>query len=88
LADLQSQARAAQPTPAIFQPPPPPDRAAIYSAPVSRRDIGGVREPSPSSVRLSPEEKEIAAVSGLSQVEYARHKLRLEAEKRRGERQQ
>jgi hypothetical protein len=54
---------------------------------VSRRDAGGYREPSPRSVKLSPAEQQIAAASGISDIEYARHKLRMEREKRSGERQ-
>ncbi len=96
LAHLQAQApanSAPQPTPEFFQPPPPPppappDRAAIYSAPVSRGEVGGYREPSPSQVRLTVEQKQIAAASGISDVQYAKNLLRLEREKRSGERQQ
>lgn len=87
---LKAQA-AAQPTPQFFQPPPPPQprtEASFVSAPVSRTaPAGGYREPSPSSVRLSPDELQIAANSGISPTEYARHKLRMEREKRMGIRQ-
>jgi hypothetical protein len=100
-AEAQMQAAAAQltptaePTPAFFEPPPSPpepapppeNRAHIVSAPVSRRDAGGYREPSPSSVRLTPAELEVARSAGISTTEYARHKLRMEREKRSGERQ-
>jgi hypothetical protein len=80
-------------TPAFFQPPPSPAPAqaspsAMYSAPPSRSAPGGgYREPSPSQVRLSPEEMQIAAASGISDTEYARYKLRLAREKRDGTRQ-
>ena len=94
LAHLQAQApanSAPPPTAAFFQPPAPPappDRAAMYSAPVSRGEVGGYREPSPSQVRLTLEQKEIARASGISETAYARNLLRLEREKRSGERQQ
>lgn len=94
LARLQAQApanSAPQPTAAFFQPPPPPapkDKAAMYSAPVSRGEVGGYREPSPSQVRLTLEQKEIARASGISETAYARNLLRMEREKRSGERQQ
>ena len=98
LARLQAQpAASAQPTPAstpeFFRPPPTPAPAQAspsghYSAPVSRRDVGGPREPqSPRLVRLSPEEQEWARISGLSDIEYARHRLRLDFEKKTGQRQ-
>lgn len=60
----------------------------MYSAPVSRGEVGGYREPSPSQVRLTVEQKQIAAASGISDVQYAKNLLRLEREKRSGERQQ
>ncbi len=61
---------------------------SIYSAPASREvPTGGYREPSPSQVRLTPEEKETAEASGISATEYAKMKLRLEREKRAGQRQ-
>jgi hypothetical protein len=88
----QAQAQPAVSTPAFFQPPEPslspatPDRAAIYSAPVSRTTSpGGYREPSPKSVRLSPIEQEIARNLGLSDVAYAEGKLRLQRAKANGE---
>lgn len=94
LAHLQAQARAnsaPQEPPKFFKPAPPPappDRAAMYSAPVSREvPTGAYREPSPSSVTLSQDQLAIAAASGISPVEYARNLLKLEAQKRRGERQ-
>jgi hypothetical protein len=79
----EAQARAAanpaaQPTPEFFQPPPSPaaptpesQRAAIVSAPVSRRDVGGTRELSPSQIKLSPAEQAIARSAGISDVAYA-----------------
>jgi hypothetical protein len=82
---------ATEPTPAFFEPPPPPAppvQSAIYSAPVSRTvPSAGYREPSPSSVRLTREEQETARMSGISDIEYAKHKLRMEREKAAGERQ-
>jgi hypothetical protein len=94
LAHSQAQAAAAtQPAPAFFAPrpapsPEAPDRAAMYAAPVSRREAGGAREPSPRSVRLSALEQEIARGLKISDVEYAQGKLRLAREKATGERQQ
>jgi hypothetical protein len=83
-------AASAQPTPSFFAPPPQPqaavpDRAALFSAPVSRRDAGGYREPSAKSVRLSPIEQEIARNLGLSDVAYAEGKIRLQKAKANGE---
>ena len=88
---LRAQA-AAQPTPEFFQPPEPsaasvPSPASYVSAPVSRGEVGGYREPSPSQVRLSADELEIAKASKISPVDYARNKQRLEREKRTGQRQ-
>jgi hypothetical protein len=97
LAHLQTQQAAAAerptpapgPTPEFFRPPPPapaPDRSGIYSAPVSRTAPSGTyREPVPTSVRLTPEEIQIASASGISQTEYAKQKLRLLRAKSAGE---
>jgi hypothetical protein len=89
-----ASARPAATDPAgLFEPPPapsqePPGPSSYVSAPVSRRDIGGPREISPRSVRLSPIEQEIARNLGLSDTAYAAGKLRLAREKATGERQQ
>ncbi len=78
LAHLQGQAEAAtpatEPEPGLFRPSPEPrDESAKYSAPVSRGDIGSYsRNRSPSSIRLSPQQREAAALAGISEVEYAR----------------
>jgi hypothetical protein len=75
------------------EPSPPelaltPDRSHIVSAPVSRdRAPGGYREQDPRHVRLSAAEQQIARASGISDVQYAANKLRMEREKRNGERQ-
>ena len=97
LARMQEQAEnpALQPTPEFFRPPPPPPAPAprspaqYVSAPVSRDVPGPDRERygNPSKVTLSVDELQIAKASGISPAEYARHKLRLEAEKRAGGRQ-
>ena len=83
-------APAPQPTPEFFKPPPPPappEASSMYSATVSRGEVGNYhREPSPSQVRLSPEEKQIAAISGITDLEYAKNKLRLAREAASGER--
>jgi len=69
----------------------PEERAsAIVSAPVSREvpSASGVRhQQSPSSVRLSPAQLDVARSAGISPAEYAKHLIRLEREKASGERQ-
>lgn len=64
---------------------PPQHRSPIVSAPPSR-DV-----PSPSSGRqsatritLTPEQREAARISGVTEIEYARNLLRLNEEKARG----
>jgi hypothetical protein len=76
------------PTPEFFAPPPPPspepDRSSHYSAPVSREVHSGNgtrRELSPSQVRLSPQQREAAAMAGISEVEYAKRLSKLGAYK-------
>jgi hypothetical protein len=57
------------------------------SAPVSREggvSLSGERSLSPNSFRLSPDERLIAKGSGISEVEYARQKIKLEQMKRQG----
>jgi hypothetical protein len=91
--EAMNQQPAEQPTPAFFQPrsvspspAAPPDRSSLYAAPVSRTaPSGSPREPSPSQVRLTPEEMQIAAASGISHTEYARHKLTMLKRKASGE---
>jgi hypothetical protein len=86
---------AAQPasTPEFFRPPPPPARsapspAAFVSAPVSRGTPSAETGYRPArQVKLTPEEQEWARISGLSDVEYARHRQRLDFEKKTGQRQ-
>ena len=99
LAHLQAQAQAEQqanpdmqPTPKFFQPPPPkpaPQPAPHYSAPVSRTVPGGGPRPefeqNPSRVHLSADEKIIAKNSGISEVEYAKQRIRMLGMKARGE---
>jgi hypothetical protein len=61
--------------------------ARYMSAPVSREggvSLSGERSLSASSVRLSPDERHIARTSGISEVEYARQKIKLEQMKRQG----
>ncbi len=90
---LQAAASGGQPSqsepsepPEFFRPPPSPpepDRAAMYSAPVSREGTSaGYREPSPSSVRLSPAQREAARYAGISEVDYAKQLMKLPAYKR------
>ena len=96
LAHLQAQAQQTEPTamqetPRFFQPPPPkpaPERAPIVSAPISRTVPGsGPRdyETDPRRVTLSVEERQIAKLSGVSETDYARGKLELQARRARGE---
>jgi hypothetical protein len=66
---------------------PPPRKGPITQAPLSRDDArcgGDDYARSPSSVRLSPAEREIAAASGMSPVDYAKQKLRLAELKKQG----
>jgi hypothetical protein len=77
-------------SPEFFRPPAPPEPpspASYVSAPVSRGEVGSYhREPSLSSVRLSPQEKEIARASGISETQYAANKLKMLREQASGER--
>jgi hypothetical protein len=90
----QAQTRTATDPAGFFEPTEPtrspaaPDRAAMYSAPVSRREAGGYREPSARSVRLSVLEQEVARNLGLTDTAYAEGKIRLQALKAKGEIQQ
>jgi hypothetical protein len=90
----QAQAQPAAPDPAGFFAPRPaaapsrPDTSHIVSAPVSRRETGGgYREPSLSSVRLSPAEQEMARAAGISDATYAAGKLRMLRERASGQRE-
>jgi hypothetical protein len=92
---LRAQAEQVQPTPAIFAPPPAPQprrpsTASIVSAPVSRQPPGS--EPRPVSpermaTTLSIAEQEVARNAGISLQEYARQKLKMQAQVRSGKRQ-
>jgi hypothetical protein len=70
-------------------PLPKPRTTSIVSAPVSREiPSGGPRsefETNPGRVVLSPDEKIIAKNSGISEVEYARNKIRMMHMKASGE---
>lgn len=77
-------------TPEFFRPPPAPSQerpgaASYVSAPVSRREVGGYREPSLRSVKLSALEQEMARNLGLSDVQYAEGKIALLKRKASGE---
>jgi hypothetical protein len=75
---LRPQAPAPEPvTEPEFRPQPAPERAAIYSAPVSREVTSNGYRPSPSSMRLSVEQREAARLAGISEVEYARQLQKL-----------
>jgi hypothetical protein len=91
---LEAQTASTRPTqlepsphaPPPHRPPPPPpspesERAALVSAPVSRGDIGSYSR-NPSQVRLSPQQREAAALAGISETEYARQFQKLDAYKR------
>jgi hypothetical protein len=70
---------AAAPAPA---PAPPPRRSPPASAPVTREIPTGT--PRPGTVQLTPFEREAARIAGVSDVEYARGKIRLAQEKAAG----
>jgi hypothetical protein len=82
--------RAAEEAAAAALPPAPAPaqsqrRSIPMAAPVSRDPYpasSGRYAPSTHSVRLSVEEREMARLSGISETEYARNKLRLERLKR------
>src|SRR5207247_6415378 len=97
-AELQAQANAQQAEPAMqetpkfFAPvPPKPPRASSghYSAPVSR-EVPSAIPPSerytedPRRVTLSVDDKAIAKASGISEIEYAKNKLKLQRMKASG----
>jgi hypothetical protein len=67
---------------------PPIERGPVVSAPPTREGAGtlsGSRPTeSPTSVRLTPEQREIARAAGLSDVDYARNLLRMREMKRAG----
>src|SRR5262249_3819386 len=72
------------PEPEPFRPqrseplPPEPDGSAKYSAPVSREASGnGSRRELNGTIRLSPLQREAAALAGISEVEYARQLAKL-----------
>jgi hypothetical protein len=92
LARLQAQdtARAtAQPTPEFFRPLPPPppperERSSIVSAPVSREVPSANGARSTRQIRLTVDEREAAALAGVTEVEYAKQKQRLMDEQAAG----
>jgi hypothetical protein len=76
--------------PEFFRPPPvrEPSRstpASIVSAPVSRDAVGMDRPMVPNKIKLSLEEREAARIAGISELEYAKQKIRLLGAKARGE---
>jgi hypothetical protein len=83
-----------QETPKFFQPRPALERldepmAAVVSAPVSRGvPQGGDRQATqidPRRVSLSPVEREIARSAGISELEYAKQKIKLSRMKATGQ---
>jgi hypothetical protein len=88
---------AEEPTPAFFQPEPPPaprrpsGKASIVSAPVSRDASPGNYqsefEDSPRSVRLSPDQLEAARIAGVTPAEYAKQLIRMRKMQASGEAQ-
>jgi hypothetical protein len=84
----QAQAQLPAEPPQFFQPPPPPEprsAASFVSAPVSRGEVGGYREPSLRSITLSAEERALAQSLGLSETTYAKQKLEMLRKQRSGE---
>ncbi len=86
------QAQGAAQSPEFFKPRPAPERSVpdqsyYVSAPVTRQTpTGSPRvDSNPTKIRLSAEEKQIAAASGISEVEYAKNKIELERQKRTGQ---
>ncbi len=67
------------------QPAPQPRRASVPSAPPSR-DVPSATtgRPQSSRVELSPQEREIARLSGIDEITYAKGKLELERRKGMG----
>ncbi len=71
------------------EPPQPRQRGPIYSAPVSREGTGyGGSSISPSRVQLTRAECELAKLSGITEAEYARQKMKLDEMKRNGDYQE
>jgi hypothetical protein len=62
-----------------------PNRASMYSAPVSREAPGSYGGDRPGVVRLSPAQKEAARYAGVSEASYAKGVLELRERKERGE---
>jgi hypothetical protein len=91
---MQAQASSPQ-VPEFFRAPPPRQPmprtpAHFVSAPVTRGDVpdGTPRQlNNPGKVTLTAEQREAAKLSGITEVEYARHLLRLQKEKAAGMRQ-
>jgi hypothetical protein len=82
-----------EPTPAFFEvrEPKSPNRASMFSAPVSRSVPGSSPEAGEiasgrgsTRVTLSAQEKEIARASGISELDYALGKLELQKRKAEG----
>jgi hypothetical protein len=88
LAIARVRAKAAPPLD-DYDPPVPPLRRGAVSAPPSREvptsDGGRLGLSSPSQIRLTPEMKHAAAISGISEAEYARQLIRLREAKARGD---
>jgi hypothetical protein len=85
-------AASVEPTPAFFEPPEAsrspaaPDRAALYSAPVSRgTPSGGTGQRPARQITLTPQDQEYARIAGVSDVEYAKQKQRLAQHKANGD---
>jgi hypothetical protein len=78
-------------TPKFFKPKPIPerDRAAMYSAPVSREGTTATRgsgylSDNPGRITLTAEERSIAKAIGQSDIDYARGKIELARRKAEG----
>ena len=58
------------------------DRSTSVQAPPSRNDRDSSGRPSDGKVRLDPEEREIAKSLGVSELDYAKNKVKFEAARR------
>jgi hypothetical protein len=58
------------------------DRSISVQAPPSRNERGNDGRPSGSRVTLTPEERDIAKSLGVSEIDYAKNKVRFEDAKR------
>lgn len=64
--------------------PPSQERASIVSAPVARDNRSSLtnRQTTPTRIMLTPEQRDLARSMGLTDVQYAKGKLQLDANKK------